>query len=148
MIAFMLGTRLGQTITLALAISLAVGLSWWAFSSHYTGVGYEKCQGEHAAALAKANADQAAKNAENDRTSAEIGNQAADDAADVAKKADAGEAGAKEIVDDVYSKPAQTAPVALGSCVHPVDQRVQDAIDAAVRRANSPRGEVQTARGP
>jgi len=142
MIAFMLGTRTGQTITLALVIALTVGASWWAFSAHYMGVGYAKCQGEYAAALAQANADQAAKNAENDRTSAEIGNQAADDAADVAEKADAGEAGAKEIVDDVYSKPAQTAPVALGSCVHPVDQRVQDAIDAAVRRANAPRGEV------
>lgn len=120
----------------ALALAVVILLCWWGFSAHYKRVGYDECQAEHAEALNKANVKQAEKNAENDRTSAKVGKDAADAGAAATKKADVNTAKTKETIHDVYSKPPVTAPVAYGSCVHPVDKRVQDGIDEAVRRAN------------
>lgn len=137
-VKWLFNTPMGRGVTLAGSIAIGLAVGWWAFSSHYEQAGYERCQGEHAKALADANANQANKNAANDRTSAEVGQQTADAASKVVKDTDRDTNKTKETIDHVYEKPPTTAPVALGSCVHPVDQRVQDAIDRAVRQANSP----------
>lgn len=131
-VAWLFGTKVGRAVLL----SSVVLACWWGFSSHYRRVGYDKCQAEHAAAVAKANEEQARKNAKNDRKSAAVGQTAASAGNKVVSTADTNSNKTKETITDVYSEKPSTAPVAYGSCVHPVDQRVQDGIDAAVRRAN------------
>ena len=135
-IKWLFGTAMGRGVLLGGSISIGLGLGWWLFSSHYDSQGYQRCKNEQAEAAAAANAEQAEKNAANDAASAEVGQQTADAGNKVVRDADDNAASTKETIEDVYSKPPATAPVALGSCVHPVDQRVQDDIDAAVRRAN------------
>ena len=132
-IAWMFGTKLGRAVTLAVVILLC----WWAFSSHYEQEGYNRCQREHAAAVAQANIDQARQNTANDKTSAGIGQKAATAADKAVAAVDKQTTETKENTDRVYSKPPTTAPIVLGSCVHPVDDSVQDDIDRAVDRANA-----------
>lgn len=139
-IKWLFGTAMGRGVLLGGSISIGLGLGWWLFSSHYDSQGYQRCKNEQAEAAAAANAEQAEKNAANDAASAEVGQQTADAGNKVVRDADDNAASTKETIEDVYSKPPATAPVALGSCVHPVDQRVQDDIDAAVRRANTAGG--------
>ncbi len=139
---FLFGTAMGRGVLLGGSIAIGLGLGWWLFSAHYDSQGYQRCKDEQLQALNQANVDQAAKNAANDKASAEVGQQTADAANKVVRDADAGTTTAKETIEDVYAKPPSTAPLALGSCVHPVDQRVQDDIDAAVRRANSAGGSL------
>lgn len=140
LVKWLFGTAMGRGVLLGGSIAIGLALGWWLFSSHYDSQGYQRCKNEQAEAVAKANAEQAAKNAANDAASAEVGQQTDDAASTVVRGADDNAASTKETIEDVYAKPPATAPVALGSCVHPVDQRVQDDIDAAVRRANAPRG--------
>lgn len=135
-ITWLFGTATGRGVLLGGSIAIGLALGWWLFSSHYEAQGYQRCKSEQTEALNRANAEQAAKNAANDKASAEVGQQTADAANTVVAGADANTASTKETIEDVYSKPPTTAPLALGSCAHPVDQRVQDDIDAAVRRAN------------
>ena len=142
--AWMFGTKLGRTVTLAAVILLC----WWAFSSHYEQEGYNRCQREHAAAVARANIDQARQNTANDKTSAGIGQKAATAADKTVAKAEQSNAKTKENIDRVYSKPPTTAPVVLGSCVHPLDDSVQDDIDRAVDRANATGSTLQATGGP
>lgn len=139
-IKWLFGTAMGRGVLLGGSISIGLALGWWLFSSHYDSQGYQRCKSEQAEAVAKANAEQAEKNAANDAASAEVGQQTADAGNKVVRDADDNAASTKETIEDVYSKPPTTAPVALGSCAHPVDQRVQDDIDAAVRRANAAGG--------
>ena len=141
-IKWLFGTAMGRGVLLGGSIAIGLALGWWLFSSHYDSQGYLRCKNEQAEAAAAANAEQAEKNAANDAASAEVGQQTADAANTVVRDADAGTSTAKETIEDVYAKPPSTAPLALGSCVHPVDQRVQDDIDAAVRRANAAGGSL------
>ena len=139
---FLFGTAMGRGVLLGGSIAIGLGLGWWLFSAHYDSQGYQRCKSEQIEALNRANVEQAKKNAESDKASAEVGQQTADAANKVVRDADAGTTTAKETIEDVYAKPPSTAPLALGSCVHPVDQRVQDDIDAAVRRANAAGGSL------
>lgn len=137
LIAWAFGTPMGRGFTLATALAIGVFVSWYAFSSHYEAAGYAKCQAEHTDVLNKANVDQANKNAKNDKTSSQIAKDAGTAAADVIWGADNHAQEAKKEIHDVYEKPPVTAPVSLGSCVHPVDERVQERIDKALDRANA-----------
>ena len=141
-IKWLFGTAMGRGVLLGGSIAIGLALGWWLFSSYYDSQGYQRCKDEQIEALNQANVEQAAKNTANDKASAEVGQQTADAANKVVRDADAGTTTAKETIEDVYAKPPSTAPLALGSCVHPVDQRVQDDIDAAVRRANSAGGSL------
>lgn len=141
-ITWLFGTATGRGVLLGGSIAIGLALGWWLFSSYYESQGYQRCKSEQAEALNRANVEQAKKNAESDKASAEVGQQTADAANTVVRDADAGTSTAKETIEDVYAKPPSTAPLALGSCVHPVDQRVQDDIDAAVRRANAAGGSL------
>ena len=137
---WLFGTAMGRGVLLGGSVTIGLALGWWLFSAHYEAEGYERCKSEQVEALNNANVEQAKKNAENDAASAEVGQQTADAANTVVRGADDQSAATKETIEDVYAKPPATAPLALGSCVHPVDQRVQDDIDAAVRRANGAGG--------
>ena len=139
-IAWLFGTPMGRGVTLAGSIAIGLALGWWGFSSHYEQQGYARCQAEHLKQQNDANVDQAKKNVENDKTSAAVGQQTADAAGKVIKDTDRDTNKTKENIEHVYEKPPATAPVALGSCVHPVDKRVQDALDDARRQANAAGG--------
>ena len=141
-VKWLFGTAMGRGVLLGGSITIGLALGWWLFSSYYDSQGYQRCKSEQIEALNRANVEQAKKNAESDKASAEVGQQTADAANKVVRDADAGTTTAKETIEDVYAKPPSTAPLALGSCVHPVDQRVQDDIDAAVRRANAAGGSL------
>lgn len=135
-LAWLFGTAMGRGLLLGGSISLGVAVGWWLFSSHYEKAGYAKCQSEHAAAQGKANEKQAKQNIEDNRTSDEVGRGIADGVAGVINEADKKTAETKETVHHVYRDPPRTAPVSFGSCVHPLDPRVQEGIDAAVSRAS------------
>lgn len=139
-IKWLFGTAMGRGVLLGGSVAVGLTIGWWAFSSHYDAVGYRRCKDEQARAVNDANVKQARENANNDATSASVGQHAAASAEAVAKAADQGTTKTKETIEHVYAEPPTTAPIALGSCVHPLDQRVQDDIDAAVRRANAAGG--------
>jgi hypothetical protein len=125
-------TRLGQSVVLAAAIVAAVAITYNVVEQK----GYNRCKAEWD--LAIANAGNEAANAENERDAESSGiTQDArasneDNIAAVDKTAEK----STEVVNDVYDAPPRTQPVAYGSCVHPVDPRVQDEIERGFRQAN------------
>lgn len=131
-IAWLLNTKLGRTLLLL----VIVGLCWWGFSSHYAEVGYEKCQQEHRDAQAKADREQAAENEARNETASEVANDATEATVDVINAADNASAETKKEIKYVYLDRPRTAPVALGSCAHPLDDSVQQRLEEAVGRAN------------
>lgn len=137
---WLFGTAMGRGVLMGGSAAIGVALGVYAFSSHFEDKGYERCKGEQAAALNDANEKQAEENAAKDKLGTEIAQQAATEAEAVVKSADTNAITTKEQIKDVYKKPPTTAPVALGSCVHPLDDRVQDRIDRAVRQANAAGG--------
>lgn len=129
---FLLNTRLGQLLILVAAI----GLAWWRFSTHYYNAGYEARTAVYATKQAKANVDLVARERARDATSSQISKQTDQTAAAAVADTQAATAAAKEVIHVVYRDRPITKPVAPGSCVHPVDGRVQERIDRAVDQAN------------
>ena len=135
-LAWLLGTKIGRTILATLAVCLVVWLSWLGFSAHYYNAGVVSCQLGLATDTNAANVAQGEKNAANNQTSSEVGRDTVDNVNAVINESDTQTSDAKETIRYVYRDAPRTAPVALGSCVHPVDDRVQERIDDAVRRAS------------
>lgn len=131
-LAWLFNTKLGQ----ALVALIIIALCWWGFSSHYDNIGYQRCQTEQAAAVAKANVDQAKKNDERNTAASEIAKDATEAATEVTTQADTTSAKTIEVIRYVYRDRPTSAPVAFGSCAHPLDDRVQRRLDEAVNRAN------------
>jgi hypothetical protein len=134
MLNFFLNTRIGQAIVLAAAILAAVAITYNIVEQR----GYDRCKAEWNAAIANANVETINDQNERDEISSDVSQDTRakneKDTADINNNRDQ----AKEVTDDVYSKPPTTAPVQYGSCVHPVDDRVQDRFDAGYREANAP----------
>ena len=135
-LVWLLNTKVGRTVLLSLVIVITVGACWWGFSSHYKEVGRQECQAKQDKQLADANVAQTDKNLKSDNASAAVGQQAAASTNKVVQGADAEAAATNQEIRDAYRQPPKTAPLALGSCVHPLDGRVQNGIDGAVNRAN------------
>ena len=135
---WLLGTATGRGVLIGGGIMIGMVIGWYAFSSHYETEGYNKCKAEYADAQAKADAAQATKNAANDAASSDITKGTTKAGEQVVAAADKANTEAKKEIEYVYRDPPQTAPVAFGSCVHPVDNRVQQEIGEAVRSANRP----------
>jgi hypothetical protein len=129
---FLFGTKLGQLLVAALIVLLC----WWAFSSHYDGVGYQRCRDEHAKAVAAANVKQAEENEARNATASEVAKDATAATVDVINQADDASAKTKKEIEYVYLDRPATAPVVFDSCAHPLDERVQRKLDEAVNRAN------------
>lgn len=135
-LAWFLNTSFGRTVLLSTVIAITAGTCWWGLSSHYKEVGRQECQDAHDKDLADANLAQAGKNLKSDNTSAAVGQQAVASTNKAIQGADAKAATTNQEIRDAYRQPPKTAPLALGSCVHPLDERVQAGIDGAVNRAN------------
>ena len=140
-ITWLFGTAMGRGVLLGGSIAIGMALGWYAFSTHYYDKGVAACQLGRATDTNAANVAQGEKNIANNRASSDIGKTADAEAAKVAADAEAAKNNSKETIHDVYKKPPVTAPVAVGSCVHPLDERVQDRIGkarAAAVEARSP----------
>ena len=137
------GTAMGRGVMLGASLMIGAGVSWWLFSDHYYDKGVAACQLGRATDTNAANVAQGETNIANNRKASEIGKAADEEAAKVAADAEQAKNESKETIHDVYKKPPVTAPVAVGSCVHPLDERVQDRIgaarDAAVKARSAPR---------
>jgi hypothetical protein len=131
-LAWLFNTKLGQ----ALVALIIIAACWWAFSSHYTGVGYDLCQQEHRDAVAEANVEQSKENEELNKAASDIAKAAADAATRINDESDAESEKTTEVIRYVYRDRPTSAPVSFGSCAHPLDQRVQQQLDEAVNRAN------------
>ena len=130
-IKWLFGTSMGRGVLLGCSLMVGAGASWWLFSDHYYEKGKTDCQLAQLRDTNLANVAQGERNAANNATSSQIGqesakagNAAVDDAVKAAETS-------KEKVDVVYRDPPATAPVAYGSCVHPVDDRVQQQFEQA-----------------
>ncbi len=98
--------------------------------------GVAKCQADHIAAEALANQRQDVENAARNTAASKIANTA-DAAGEAATAAtDVSTNSTKEVIHYVYRDLPHTKPVAIGSCVHPVDDRVQQRFNEAIRAAN------------
>lgn len=125
------GTKTGRTVLMALALALGLLIGWWAFSRHYYNKGLAECQAARLADTNAANVARGEANIANNAASSDLAQQTQAQGSGVVENAAAAAATAKETVNDVYKKPPTTAPIAFGSCVHPLDQRVQDRISQA-----------------
>lgn len=140
-IAFLLTTKLGRSISAALLIALGVGIAWWAFSDHYYDKGVAACEAGYKALQGESNRRQSDLNNQSNVTSSAVANAADKAGAAVIAATDSTVTGGKENVRIIYRDPPKTAPVAPGSCVHPVDRRVQSRIEAARAAANRAAGD-------
>lgn len=113
-----------------LAVVLLIGGAWWLADRR----GYDRCQAQHAAAAARANIDAVAKERKRDAEGDVIAGEADARAADVVRDAGSEAASAEERIKVVYRD--RWLDPAPGRCSVPLDPRVQDEIDAAVRRSN------------
>lgn len=142
-IAWLFGTSMGRGVLLGASMSIGAVASWYVFKTHYYDAGFQACQLGRATDTNAANVAQGETNIANNQTSSEIGKTADAEAAKVAADAEAAKNDSKETIHDVYKKPPVTAPVAVGSCVHPLDERVQDRIKAARAAAVEARGSAR-----
>jgi Tfp pilus assembly protein PilX len=108
------------------------------FAKKHYNLGVAACNAQHLADEAVANQRQAMENERKNKLASQIANAADKQGEDVIRDTATDLNKTKETTADVYAKPPTTRPVAVGSCVHPVDKRVQARIDAAVDSANDP----------
>lgn len=134
-IAWLFNTKVGRMVLLIGTVAITTLLLWYLFADHYRDEGYEKCQAEHIAALNDANVDQAVENEERNDTASEIATEADEAGEGVLETINRDKNDDEREIRYVYRDRPTTAPVHAGSCVHPVDPRVQDRIDEAYRRA-------------
>lgn len=137
MLNFFLNTRLGQSLLLTGGIAAAVGLTYWLVSSRAYDRGYAACQAEKAEAIGKANLEQAGQEQTQREGATDIAKASDTAAADATRVADALTNHTNEVIHETFREPPHAQPAA-GSCVRPVERRVQDRLDAAVDSANRP----------
>lgn len=140
-IKWLFGTAMGRGVLMGGSIMIGMGIGWYAFSTHYYNEGVAACEAGRATDTNAANVAQGERNIEQNKTSSEIAKETDAEAAKVIEDVETAKAESKETIHDVYKKPPVTAPVAIGSCVHPLDERVQDRIGkarAAAAKARSP----------
>jgi hypothetical protein len=109
-------TKLGQAVIIAGVILLC----WLGFSRYYEAEGKRKCEAAYAAAAQK-----------RDNASIDIGKKATAKAEEDTKRIDKTTQEAKTEVRTVYRDVLRTVPLE-GSCVHPLDPRVQSRIEQAI----------------
>lgn len=133
---WLLGTQTGRGVLIGGSTTIGIAAGWFAFSTHYYNEGIAACEAKVLHAANRANVDQAETNDKRNATASTVANTAVKAGAAVVAKADKAADESKGVIADVYKKPPTTAPVSFDACVHPVDDRVQDRIGAAVRAAN------------
>lgn len=131
-IAWLFGTKLGRSVLLASVIATTVLVTYQVVEQK----GYDRCKAEWNAAIADANVKTIDEQNERDEKSSDITQGARASNEENIQAIDEKADKSKETVNDVYDQPPRTQPVAYGSCVHPVDDRVQQEIERGYRQAN------------
>jgi len=126
-LTWLFGTRIGRIFFTAFIVAWC----WYGFSSYYYRQGVKDCQAQRLDDTNAANVEQGNKNIDSNKIGSEIGKRSDEAGAKVATEAEASNQQSKEIVHVVYKNPPVTAPIAVGSCVHPLDERVQSRISEA-----------------
>lgn len=121
MAAWLLNTNLGRAVCLATVILLC----WWGFSSYYEAKGREQCKAAATAAYVK-----------QEGKGRDIATKADEAIETVERTADQQRTVVVTEIKTVYRDRPAGPPVAPGSCVYPVDGRVQAALQAQLDRAN------------
>lgn len=119
------------------AALIAIMSAWWFGDRN----GYARAETACEQAADRAAAAQALAERSRDREARDAEREAQAGVQDDLGRIQDDEATDREEIRYVYRDRIVTVPVAAGACVHPVDDRVQDAIDAAVaaaRAADSP----------
>ena len=132
-IAWLFGTKLGRSVLLASVIATTVLVTYQVVEQK----GYDRCKAEWNAAIADANVKTIDEQNERDAKSSDITQGARASNEENIQAIDEKADKSKETVNDVYDQPPRTQPVAYGSCVHPVDDRVQQEIERGYREANA-----------
>ena len=138
---FLFATKMGRGVLLGGSVAIGILIGWYAFSTHYYNEGVASCQAGRLTDTNAANVKQGNDNIANNKTSSNIAKETDAEAAKVAADVEQAKQESKETVHEVYKNPPVTAPIVVGSCVHPVDERVQDRIAkarAAAAKARSP----------
>ena len=130
-LAWLLGTATGRGVLIGGSITLGLALGWWFFSGHYYDKGKTDCDLARVSDANAANVAQGEQNAANNQTASAIGQETAKAGDAVIDQVNNTVETGKEKIRVVYRDPPVTAPVAPGSCVHPVDDRVQDQFEQA-----------------
>lgn len=133
---WLINSRIGQSILLALACLLTAYVAYrWAYNN-----GKHDCEASVAAQQADANIQVHDEGVKRDATSSDISKDTTEKATETVAKIDTTTGKQTEVIRYVYRDRPRTTPVAPGSCVHPVDDRVQEVFDQAVHRANGSGG--------
>jgi len=132
---WLLTTKVGRAVAATTLVAITLVTSWYFFSSHYTKAGYDACQAEHALAVAEDNIKVNEAQNKRDATTDKISDKADDTAAEVIEKTNTDTNETKTAIRTVYKDRVVTVPTVAGSCVHPVDSKVQSAIQDAWKSA-------------
>ena len=130
-IKWLFGTAMGRGVLLGSSLAIGAAVSWWVFSGHYYEKGKNDCELARVSDVNAANVAQGEQNAANNQTASAIGQETAKAGDAVIDQVNNTVETGKEKIRVVYRDPPVTAPVAPGSCVHPVDDRVQDQFEQA-----------------
>lgn len=115
------------------AALLAIAAAWWLGDRN----GYDRRGVECEAAADRATASQALAERDRDREARRVEREAQAGVQDDLDRIRDDQTTDQERIRYAYRDRIVTVPVAAGSCVHPVDDRVQDAIDDAVSAARA-----------
>jgi hypothetical protein len=139
-IKWLFGTAMGRGVLLGGSIAIGAFASYYGFKTYHFNQGVASCEAGRLGDANAANVAQGERNIEQNKTSSEIAKDTDAEAAKVIADAERAKANSKESIHDVYKKAPVTAPIAVGSCVHPVDARVQERIRKARIAAAKARG--------
>ena len=134
-LAWFVTSKTGLTILLALALAAGGGITWFMFAKHYRAQGVAQCEGKHLGEAAIEAQRQARENVKRNADASRIANTADAAGAASALATDVASNTTREVIRDVYHEVPRTKSI-TGSCVHPVDKRVQAEFDKAVGAAN------------
>lgn len=133
-IAWLFGTKLGRAVLLAATIAITAFVTFKLVDQH----GYNRCKAEWNLSIAGANVKTIDDQNKRDSKSSGITQDARASNQENVQAVDKAAEKSEGVINDVYDKPPRTQPVAYGSCVHPVDDRVQDEFESGYRQANPP----------
>lgn len=131
-IAWLFGTKLGRAVLLLSTIAITVVITYNIVEQR----GYDRCKAEWDRSIADANVKVIDEQNERDAKSSDISQDARASNQTNVQAIDKQAEKSEEVVNDVYDQPPRTKPLAYGSCVHPVDDRVQQEIERGYRQAN------------
>ncbi len=133
-----LTSKMGRTILISLGLVVILGGLYWFLDHRAYTRGMADCQAAYNAAQVEADRDQAKREDAQRHEATQIAKDSDTKAQEATRATDTATAETKEVIRYVYRDPPKTQPVVAGTCVHPLDARVQREINKAVDSANSP----------